>query len=102
MREQPNAEHKAQLVSTLPEHMAFGYGKYACPGRFFAANEIKLALCQLLLKYDWKMVPGTTVGSFNMGFMAQVDRTSKLLYRRRKEEIDLDSLEADGFEVGED
>ncbi|KAL8321744.1 hypothetical protein RB597_007842 [Gaeumannomyces tritici] len=39
------AEAKAQLVSTSPDFVApFGYGKHACPGRFFAAAEIKIIL----------------------------------------------------------
>lgn len=32
--------------------MPFGYGKHACPGRFFAANEIKVIVINLLRKYD--------------------------------------------------
>lgn len=33
-------------------------GEHACPGRFFASNEIKIALCILLLEYDFEYVPG--------------------------------------------
>ncbi|KAF4304547.1 cytochrome P450 [Botryosphaeria dothidea] len=54
MRQQPGGETKGQFVTTIPEHMGFGYGMRACPGRFFAANEIKVALCFLLMNYDWK------------------------------------------------
>ncbi|KAL4756767.1 cytochrome P450 [Aspergillus foveolatus] len=32
--------------------MGFGFGQHACPGRFFAINEIKLVLAQMLLSYD--------------------------------------------------
>ena len=38
-----------------PSQLSFGYGKHACPGRFFASNELKIALAHMLLKYDWKM-----------------------------------------------
>jgi len=38
--------------------MGFGYGRHACPGRFFAANEIKLILARLLLDYDMSMPEG--------------------------------------------
>lgn len=41
-----------QFVSVTKENMSFGFGKHACPGRFFAANEIKLILARLLLRYD--------------------------------------------------
>ncbi|KAI9148434.1 Dihydromonacolin L monooxygenase LovA 1 [Paramyrothecium foliicola] len=94
MREQAGSEAKAQLVSTHPDHLAFGHGYHACPGRFFAANEIKIALCHLLLKYDWKLAPGykpkTSVGGTNLA----VDPDLRVLYRRRQEEINLEDLAA--------
>ncbi|KAK2059529.1 cytochrome P450 [Colletotrichum caudatum] len=48
---------QAQLVSRSPQHLGFGHGPHACPGRFFAANEITVALAHLLMKYDWKLAP---------------------------------------------
>ena len=54
LRQQPGQENNYQFVATTPEHMVFGHGQHACPGRFFASNEVKIALCQMLLKYDWK------------------------------------------------
>ncbi|KAL1858064.1 hypothetical protein VTK73DRAFT_7969 [Phialemonium thermophilum] len=47
---QPQLQHWAQLVTTSPDHLGFGHGHNACPGRFFAANEIKVMLAHLLLK----------------------------------------------------
>ncbi|KAF3803842.1 Cytochrome P450 monooxygenase ausG [Colletotrichum gloeosporioides] len=44
------------FVSISPEILSFGHGKHACPGRFFASNEIKSALIHLLMKYDWDIV----------------------------------------------
>jgi cytochrome P450 len=46
-----------QFVTTNEINLAFGYGRHACPGRFFAANEIKMILARLILEYDIKM-PG--------------------------------------------
>ncbi|KAL8330068.1 hypothetical protein RB597_005396 [Gaeumannomyces tritici] len=97
-RKLPGGEHKAQLVSPNPEHLTFGYGKYMCPGRFFAANEIKVALCHLLLKYDWKLAGTTTLEPIYFGTDPFVNPENKLLYRRRKEEIDLDSLAVDNVD----
>ncbi|KAL8369611.1 hypothetical protein RB595_000103 [Gaeumannomyces hyphopodioides] len=97
-RKLAGGEHKAQLVSPNPEHVTFGYGKYMCPGRFFAANEIKVALCHLLLKYDWKLADDTTLDPVHFGTDPYVNPENKLLYRRRKEEIDLDSLAVDNAE----
>ena len=48
---------KHQFVSVSNSSMMFGYGKHACPGRFFAGNEIKLILAKLLMTFDIKMVP---------------------------------------------
>jgi len=79
--------------------MAFGYGEHACPGRFFASNEIKIALIHLLLKYDWKGI-GSRDQDF-MRFEASVisSSTVKVSIRRRKEEVDIDLK--DGAELSE-
>ena len=34
--------------------ITFGGGKHACPGRFFAVNEIKICLHKLILKYNFR------------------------------------------------
>ncbi|KAK1532801.1 cytochrome P450 [Colletotrichum costaricense] len=59
MRESGDSKvaNQAHLVSTSPNHLAFGYGKHACAGRFFAAHESKMALSNILLRYDWKLAP---------------------------------------------
>jgi cytochrome P450 len=41
-----------QFVTLSKDVMSFGYGRHACPGRFFAANEIKLIMIEVLRKYD--------------------------------------------------
>lgn len=41
-----------QFVSVSPNSLTFGYGRHACPGRFFAANEIKMIVARALLTYD--------------------------------------------------
>lgn len=56
LRAQPGQENKGQLVTVAPEFLSFGLGKHACPGRFFAANELKIALAHLLVRYDWRFV----------------------------------------------
>jgi cytochrome P450 len=49
---EPGKENTLLLVSMIPEYIGFGYGIHACPGRFFAANEVKIALIFMLLNYD--------------------------------------------------
>ena len=48
-----------QMVSVSPTHLPFGYGRHACPGRFFAINEIKMILSVFLLNYDFKTTDGS-------------------------------------------
>jgi len=42
------------MVSTGPDHLIFGHGRHACPGRFFAATELKAILAHILINYDIK------------------------------------------------
>jgi cytochrome P450 len=49
-----------QFVTSNEQNLAFGYGRHACPGRFFAANEIKLIVARLILGFDIKMPDGLT------------------------------------------
>ncbi|KAI4947747.1 hypothetical protein J4E91_006570 [Alternaria rosae] len=84
---------QAHLVSTGPNNLSFGHGAQGCPGRFFAANEMKIALCHLLLKYDWQLAEGTGLESkFLFGETEALSKVNKLRFRRRKEELDLERL----------
>ncbi|KAK7950883.1 cytochrome P450 [Apiospora aurea] len=91
-RQEPGQEHAWQFVTTTPEHMHFGHGEHACPGRFFAAHLDKVALCHLLLKYEWRFVPADggfpKPDTFETGFSGS--RTGQVQFRRRQEEIVLD------------
>ncbi|EXA30099.1 hypothetical protein FOVG_18479 [Fusarium oxysporum f. sp. pisi HDV247] len=48
----------SQFVGVGATSLTFGYGRHACPGRFFAANEIKMILAATLLHYEIKNPPG--------------------------------------------
>ncbi|KAG6025447.1 hypothetical protein E4U40_002670 [Claviceps sp. LM458 group G5] len=58
LREESDATSKYHFSMTDSSNMAFGYGKYACPGRFYASNEMKIVLTTLLLRYDFKFRDG--------------------------------------------
>lgn len=51
-RQEPGEEHHHLWVQTDKEHLAFGHGKQACPGRHFAAAEIKVVLARIIKEYD--------------------------------------------------
>jgi cytochrome P450 len=89
-RSEPGQSNAWGYVATSPSHMAFGHGKHACPGRFFASNEMKVALCQLLLKYDFDLVNGEVPKIYNFEGNSSIDPKSKISMKRRKEEIVLD------------
>ncbi|KAK9416187.1 putative Ent-kaurene oxidase [Seiridium unicorne] len=75
-----------QFVTVTKDFMAFGYGRHACPGRFFAANEIKLILARIFLEYDIKMPDGLTERYPNlvMGLDALPDPTKAIMFKRVK------------------
>lgn len=88
MRDDPERQTQAQLVTTAPENLAFGHGKHACPGRFFAANEVKIVLIYLL-RYDWKLLKGTVPRILSGGFGMALDPTLKMEVRRRRGEMEI-------------
>jgi cytochrome P450 len=55
LRAMEGKENKHQFVSTSPDSLSFGHGSHACPGRFFAGNEIKLILIEALRMYDIRL-----------------------------------------------
>lgn len=94
MRSQPGREFMAQLVSTSPDHLGFGHGQHSCPGRFFAANEIKIALAHMILKYDWQLVEGSRGEPIIKGMVAKSSPWAQVLVRKRKcVELDVDKLQ---------
>jgi cytochrome P450 len=46
-------ETKVKSTATLDDaFLGFGFGRHACPGRFFALNEMKVFFAHMLLNYD--------------------------------------------------
>lgn len=52
-----NKAPSAAFAAAHPSSMSFGYGRHACPGRFFASAEIKAIMVYLLRNYDFKFPP---------------------------------------------
>ncbi|KAF9876376.1 cytochrome P450 [Colletotrichum karsti] len=61
---------QSQFVSVGTSHLTFGYGRHACPGRFFAVNEIKMIMANILCNYEVKMPDGLTERYENIKFGA--------------------------------
>jgi len=73
-----------QFVTTNEQNLFFGYGKHACPGRFFAANEIKMILARCILEYDIKNVEGVEgrLANLENGRGSTPDATKQLLFKK--------------------
>jgi len=50
-----NTGYKVDMTATSPDFLEFGHGRHACPGRFFAATELKLMLALIVMKFDVKL-----------------------------------------------
>lgn len=61
-----------QFVSVSQNSLTFGYGRHACPGRFFAANEIKMILANAIMGWEFKMVEGISERYPNVEFAHMV------------------------------
>ena len=72
------------LPTTSPDFLVFGHGRHACPGRFFAAAELKLILAHALLKYDFEILPRKPEGSW-FGVTRVPPLKATIRVRRRKE-----------------
>ncbi|KAI0814385.1 cytochrome P450 [Xylaria sp. FL0064] len=77
--------NRHQFTSIGDTNQNFGLGKHACPGRFFAAQEIKLILSYLLLNYDIKLRDGEARPKPIVFMMTKSpSQTAEVLFRQRK------------------
>ncbi|KAG4429038.1 hypothetical protein IFR05_015481 [Cadophora sp. M221] len=83
-RQAAEEANKHQFSMTDKTHVHFGHGKFACPGRFFAANELKLILARLIEEFDFKYPEGQTrPDNLNVDEFLYSDPARTLLMRRR-------------------
>lgn len=71
------------LASTSGSYLAFGHGRHACPGRFFAANELKLLLAYMVLNYDIEPLAERPAGKIVSEFVLP-PLTATIRIKRRK------------------
>lgn len=53
---QARAQERELVVTPTLSFLPFGYGRHACPGRWFAAQTMKQALAHIILNYDVELV----------------------------------------------
>jgi len=82
------AMEKASLgwVSVTKAFTAFGSGRHACPGRFYASNMLKILLAYVLLNYDIEKLPERPMSpTFSAALMPPLKATIR--FKRRKEPL---------------
>ncbi|KAI0368876.1 cytochrome P450 [Pilatotrama ljubarskyi] len=85
MREADGEGTKHQFVNTSVEYVAFGHGKHACPGRFFAANELKAMLAYMIVNYDMKLPDGQgRPENLYWGATVVPNPSAEVLFRKRQ------------------
>jgi len=73
-----------QFTTLTDTNLNFGAGKHACPGRFFAGNEIKMTLAYFLRNYDVKLKDGEPRPKPMVIVMSKAPKPNvELLFRRR-------------------
>lgn len=94
-RQEEGQANQHQLVMTSQTNLTFGHGKHACPGRFFAANELKTLMALMLMVYDFRVINiDGGLGEIIRGYWYNMDRITpqhaKVEFRDRSREIDDD------------
>ncbi|RDX42959.1 cytochrome P450 [Lentinus brumalis] len=85
LREHEGEGTKHQFVNTSIDYVPFGHGKHACPGRFFAANELKAMLAWIVLNYDMKIEgDGERPANFYLGPTVLPPMEGQVMFRKRE------------------
>ncbi|KAK7438229.1 hypothetical protein VKT23_018160 [Stygiomarasmius scandens] len=88
LRDRDDGKENTKHQFTNPEEgmSAFGVGRHACPGRFFASTEIKALLAHVLLNYDVKLPDNSkqVPPLFKFSFTIGANRDAKVLFRKRR------------------
>ncbi|OBZ79757.1 Ent-kaurene oxidase [Grifola frondosa] len=85
LRDDDGEGEKYLYVSTSADYLPFGYGKHACPGRWFASAELKAMIAYLVLNYDIKFAgDGKRPDNIFLGTAVVPARDAQVLFRRRR------------------
>ncbi|KAK7446290.1 hypothetical protein VKT23_014496 [Stygiomarasmius scandens] len=81
------ASIKHQMITPNKDYFFFGTGRHACPGRFFAVNELKTLVAHTLLTYDVKLENDRKVIPDPILFVNAVlpNQNAKVMFRKRGE-----------------
>ncbi|KAK7021886.1 hypothetical protein VNI00_017175 [Paramarasmius palmivorus] len=86
IREKEGKSVKHQMMTPESGYLAFGMGRHACPGRFFAAVELKTLVSYTLMTYDLKFEEGVQMPNIEwFAATSFANRTGEVLFRKRRE-----------------
>ncbi|KAJ3498611.1 hypothetical protein NLG97_g987 [Lecanicillium saksenae] len=74
------------FTATTNDYLAFGNGRQSCPGRFFAAAELKLMVAYALMYYDLEHLDSRPKDRW-IGILRVPSATASIRVRRRKSSI---------------
>ncbi|KAK0448940.1 cytochrome P450 [Desarmillaria tabescens] len=80
-RKQEGESIRHRMITPSLDFIFFGLGRTACPGRFFAVNELKALMSYVLLNFDVKM--DRPPSSMWLAGDQLPDQSSKVLFRKR-------------------
>ena len=84
LKEQDTSGKRFDMVSTGHDSLTFGYGRHTCPGRYFAACELKLMFAHLVMNYDVKLEnEGERPKDIWVASYCVPNPNAKVLFRRR-------------------
>ncbi|KAH9025148.1 cytochrome P450 [Lactarius hengduanensis] len=75
---------RCQALSASPDNLTFGYGRHACPGRFFAVNEVKALLAHVIVTYDIKFEDGKQAPRSLLIGSLRVPGKANAMFRKRQ------------------
>jgi len=83
LRSQSTEVFVHQYASTSPNYLAFGHGKRACPGRFFASLELKATLYYIIMNYDLTVKDGIRPPNDSLGIGVLPSADARMKVRKR-------------------
>ncbi|KAI1820250.1 cytochrome P450 monooxygenase [Xylaria intraflava] len=80
-----NSTESVSAATVTPTNLVFGYGKHACPGRFYAVRKIKIIFCKMALRYDfkWHKVPKGRPADFPVEGQFAPNQSQEISFRDR-------------------
>ncbi|GAB1207116.1 hypothetical protein APSETT445_005824 [Aspergillus pseudonomiae] len=83
-QDNPANAQKYLMAKTDIDNLAFGHGKFACPGRFYAVNEMEMILARMLICFEFKFPEGQDrPQNFTIDSDLYPDPLKRLLIRKR-------------------